>query len=130
MFMAGPILTSIRIGCKIKVISKEFIATPHTVVFTYNIATSQTVVFTQIVVLLHNSKLPENNVDFATGPCPIVTSKSIRPVHMEIGYLIVELICYILSVIVRVSNPEAKDTMRRFCNFKNVIERGRNKICQ
>jgi len=38
---AGPTLTSLKAGCKIKVISRKFIAT------------SQTIVFTQFVVLQH-----------------------------------------------------------------------------
>jgi len=32
---AGPILTSLRAGCKINVIFREFIATPQTIVYMY-----------------------------------------------------------------------------------------------
>jgi len=57
-----PILTSLQAGCKIKVISREFVATPQTIVFTFNIATPQTIVFTVCGVAR-----PGYKVDSATG---------------------------------------------------------------
>jgi len=63
----GPIVTPLRTGWKFNVISKEFIETLRTMVFTCSIATLQTIFFKQFVVLQY-CKLPGNYFDFPTGP--------------------------------------------------------------
>jgi len=49
------ILTSLRASCKIKVISRNFIAKPQITVFTYNIAILQTIAFNIICGVYINS---------------------------------------------------------------------------
>jgi len=67
----GAILTSLCPVCQVKIISREFITTPHTITYSMVIATPQIIVlqYTLYVVTTHwYSNLPGNNVDFPTGP--------------------------------------------------------------
>jgi len=82
MCMGRTDLTSLRTGCKIKIISMEFIATPQPIVLTYNIATGNCF-YTVCGVAIHTVNSMEMMLILQPA---IVTSKSVRPVHVEIGY--------------------------------------------